>query len=104
MTVRQVEQGQLPQGLDEIISYKVDTTPWGGPPTSPVLKVWRHDNGAWVDVTATVAPSGAPTVDGNIITFQPIKLLEDDFVYRAIFQWIYSGNTLSAFLDILAEK
>ena len=83
---RHVQESPVSQGEDEIISYILDTTPWGGTPSAITIVVFDITNADetsdWVDVTSTVMPVNNPTVSGNNITISPLKLLTDAHIYR----------------------
>jgi hypothetical protein len=88
MTIkRQIRESPITQGTSEIITYTLNTTPWGASPTSPAIIIYditdTTDEAQWTNVTGTVMPVNSPSVSGNVITFSPLKLLTDGRLYRA---------------------
>lgn len=102
-TTREVAEGLQYQGEDEAISYTIDTTNWGGSPTTPSVIV-KDASADYADVTSTVIPSGSPTVDTNTITLPLIQNLTIAHMYRVEVKFTRSGNTEECFFRILAER
>ena len=100
---RQVLEGPLKQGVDEIIAYAITTTPWGAAPTVVVVGVDDRTTGAAVDAAATVMPTNAPTVLGDVITLSPLKLLTAAHTYRVEVRFTVNGNVLEVYVDVLGE-
>jgi len=102
---RGVNEGLQQQGVDEIITYTLTTTPWGSTPTSIVVGVDDRTNvsltGA-IDVTATVMPTNTPVAAGDVITLSPLKLLTAGHLYRVEVKFTAaSGNTFEPYFDVL---
>lgn len=101
MTNRAIKESPLSQGEDEIITYTLDTTPWGNSPTSVAVVVFDVTGAVatsgWTDVTTTVMPVNSPSVVGNVITLSPLKLLTDGHIYRIEIRFTCSGNQFETY-------
>lgn len=80
-TKREIRESPIEQGTDEDISYQLDTSPWGGSPTSVEVVVYEVDGNTFTDVTATVC-TGAASVNGDMIILPSISNLEAGKTYR----------------------
>jgi len=80
MTVRAVTEGLQTQGKDEEISYKIDTTTWGGSPASVSCAVYCLDTN--VNVTTIVMPTNSPSISGDDITLSALKKLVPGRTYE----------------------
>jgi hypothetical protein len=98
-TIREVKESELPQGVDEIIAYTVDTTPWGGY-TSDAAVILKDSDGE--DVSGDNL-SGAPSEAADVITTPLVYGLTAGENYRLEILWVYSGNTFETFLTLMAE-
>ena len=103
MTTRAVVEATQRQGIDEIVTYNITTTPWGTSPTTCSLGMWERISGCWTNVTTDTTTGTILTV-GDIITLPGIKSLEEGHTYRAITVFTASGNMLSCYFDIVGEK
>lgn len=95
---RRIEASPIVQGVAEEISYRFDTTRWGGSPASPTIILL---DGAGIDVTAEVT-SGGTTTDGNDIETPAILNLTKG-VYKLLIQFISGGNKVEAWSDLWAQ-
>lgn len=86
ITIREIRESPVEQGSDESITYNLITTPWGGSPTSPSVKVYELDGGVLTDVTATVC-TGTASVVGDKITLPAIDDLKIGKTYRVEVLW-----------------
>ena len=102
MTTRAVTESPLHQGEDEQIVYTLTTTPWGTTPTSVAVVVKDLTN-ANLAVTSTVMPTNSPTVNGDVITLSPLKLLTAGHTYRVEVKFTAGGNVYEAHCDVVAE-
>lgn len=103
--IREVREGPQPQGVDEAITYSLNTVNWGGSPTSPTMKVYSLIDGAYADVTATVAPVGSPTVTDDVIALPEIRSLVDGVTYRVEVKFSVDGGApVEAYFWIEAER
>lgn len=103
MTVtREAKQGQLLQGKDEEIIYTLNTTPWGGSPSSPSHKVYDQ-TAADADVTATVSP-GSATASGNVITLPKLKALTEHHVYRVEVKFSAGGSVWEPYFTVRVDR
>jgi hypothetical protein len=98
---RMIKESPFPQGEDEIISYRLTTTPWGSSPTAVNVTVFdvtgADETADWDNVTATVMPVNSPAVLGDVITLSPLKLLMDGHIYRIEIRFTCSGNVFETF-------
>jgi hypothetical protein len=104
MTLRGVFQGTQTQGVDERIAYTITTTNWGSTPTSVSVVVYDVTGGARTNVTATVMPTNAPGVVGDVITLSLLRALTADHTYRVEVQFTASGNLFECFFLVRAEQ
>ena len=105
MIRREVFESPMVQGVDEVIIYTLDTTPWGGGPSSPSVVVYALVGGVKQDdVTEDVMPINSPSVDGDIITLSALSGLEADTRYRIEVRWTKAGATFEAYAIINAEE
>lgn len=100
MTSRAFIEGRKLQGIDEQIVY--DLTVWGTP--SSVSVVVKDVTADFEDVTATVMPTGSPSVAGMVITFPALKSLTMEHLYRIECKFTISGNVFERYGEILAER
>ena len=102
--IREVKEGKQAQGVDEIIAYKITTTPWASTPVISAVTVYDITAGTRTDVSTTVMPAGSNSVTGDIITLKPLKLLTDGHVYRVEVAFTSGGNTFEPWFIVLAEQ
>jgi hypothetical protein len=104
MTLRQFTNSPLWQGEDEEIAYYIDTTKWGGSPSSPTAAIYEVTTGSKVDVTATLMP-GSCTVATDQITLPTLSGLTAGSQYRLEVSWVAGGgSTVEAFGLIYGEE
>ena len=103
MISREVKEGELEQGQDEIIAYTLTTTPWGSSPTSVVVTLWDITAATWTDVSSTML-SGAASAIGDVITTPLVTGLTAGSTYRLEIKFVTGGNTLEAYAEIRAVK
>jgi len=103
MFSREVVEGRQPQGVNERVAYAITTTPWGSSPSSATFKLYDITADAWEDVT-TAKTSGTVATVGSVITSPLVISLATAHLYRAVFQFVTSGNTFEAWLEIQGEK
>lgn len=103
--IREILESPIAQGEDESIVYTLDTTPWGGAPTSVTAKIFSIDasTGAKTDVTSAKMPTGSPSAEGNIITIPSITGLAAGTQYRLEVKFTISGSQLEAWATIEGE-
>jgi hypothetical protein len=79
---REIKEGVQDQGRDEEMTYSVTIpTTWGTPTGTPTVTVYSHVNGTYTDVTSTVMPSGAASINSQVVTLPEIKLLTEGVTY-----------------------
>lgn len=98
---RQVLEGVQLQGVDEMIVYAITATPV--PDAVTQVKVLDESQNS-LDVTATVMPSGAASVDEDVITLPALKLLTEKHLYRVEVLYTSGGNTLEPYFYVRAER
>ena len=103
MDTREVVEGMLDQGADEIIAYQLTTTPWGSSPSSVSVALWDITAATWTDVSTTKL-SGSPSATGDVITTPLVTGLTAGSTYRLEIKFVTGGNTLEAYAVIQAEK
>jgi len=99
--IHEVVEGRQYQSADEIISYQVTTTNWVSVPTSPAVVVF--DETTEMNVTTTVMPTNSPSVNGDIITLSPLKLLSAGHVYRVEVKFTVGGNVYECFFLVQCD-
>lgn len=100
MSVREFRESPWEQGADEERNYVLDTTPWGGSPSSPVVKLFEGDD---EDVSATKL-SGAASVNGNSITTPMVVGLDAGQEYRLEIQFTVEGRVEEAYGHIICAR
>ena len=103
-TNREVIESPIDQGIDEVISYSLTTTPWGSTPSSPAVVVYDITNGTYTDVTTTVMPVNIPTIDGDVITLSPLRGLTANQKYRIEVKFTSGGNVFEPFAFINSAR
>ncbi|HAM40556.1 MAG TPA: hypothetical protein DCP69_04275 [Candidatus Omnitrophica bacterium] len=99
---RQVKEGRQRQGVDEEVYWKIDTTPWGGTPTSTSAAAYDVTGGIRTLVTTTVL-SGSTSVSGDDITLPKLSALTEGHVYRVEVKMTISSNVFEAWFEVEAE-
>lgn len=99
--IREVAEGRQYQGEDESIAYTLDVSAVGSSPSS--VSVVVKEAFAGTPVTATVMPTNSPTVNGNVITLSPLKLLTAGVLYRVEVKYTISGNILENYFHVQAQ-
>lgn len=103
MSIREVVEGVQTQGEDEQIAYAIDTTPWGGTPTS-VTVVVKEVRSPFTVVTTTVMPTGSASISGDDITLPVLKLLTRNIQYRVEVKFTSLGQILECYFIVLCER
>lgn len=98
-TKREFQESPIYQGEDEQIAYVLDTTPWGGSPSSPSVVLKDGDT----DVSS-VNLSGSPSVSDDDITTPAVISLTAGRRYRLEIKFTISGNVFEAYGDIIGEE
>lgn len=99
---REVLEGVQYQGEDESIAYTLDVTAIGSSPSSVAVVVKDVTNAT--TVTATVMPTGSPSVAGNVITLPALKLLTAGVLYRVEVKYTISNNILESYFYVQAQE
>ena len=84
------------QTKGEEISYKINTTGWGGSPTNVIVEAYLGGN----DVTNAVFPTNNPSVSGDDINLSPLKNLVGGVTYLVRIQFTSGGNVLKKTLQV----
>ena len=104
MISREVKEGKLSQGTDEIIAYQITTTPWASTPVVSAVKAYDVSvDGVRTDVTATVL-SGVSSVTGDVITLPLLSVLTNGHIYRVEVKFTSGGNTFEPYFMVEAEN
>ncbi|HMN11163.1 MAG TPA: hypothetical protein PKD55_02415 [Bellilinea sp.] len=90
---RMIVESPIYQGEDERIPYPIDTTPWGGSPSNPVITI-KDSTGADVTAAHTL---GVATVNGDKVITPLIINLTKGATYRLEVMFDTGGKTLEAF-------
>lgn len=108
MTVkREINESPMAQGINEIVIYTLDTSPWGGSPSNVAVSVFDYTERIMdgnSNVTEDVMPVNTPTVDGDTIALSPLHNLDENIRYRINILWTFSGNTFDTYCYIDTEK
>lgn len=101
---RQVVEGFLYQGVDEVLIYSLTTTNWASSPTSPVVKAYDITD-SHSDVSSTVL-EGSPSVSGDVITLPKVKSLTEGHRYRIEVQFTISSvaTPFEAYVIIVGQR
>lgn len=99
MISRKFKESPVVQGVDEIIAYRLTTTPWGSSPSSPTVVLKDHNG---VDVSSTCL-SGIPSASGDYITTPLVQNLVAGIKYRLEIKFTISGNVAEAWGEIWGE-
>lgn len=103
MITRRIVYDDVPQGVNEKVTYLLDTTEWGGSPTSVIVKAYEITRAGLVDVSGTVLNGNASVTD-NVITLPLVENLESGKVYRIDIRFTSGANRFEPFLVIRAER
>ena len=99
---REVLESPLPQGSSERIPYKIDTTPWGGSPTSVVVTVLDNSNND-ADVTGSTT-TGTSSVSGNVITTPSIYQLTAGKEYTVYVKFSSGSNIFEPYFKLVCAR
>ena len=100
---REVVEGRLVQGSEEIIYYTLTTTAWGSAPGSVSIKAYEVTGGAYVEVTSTVL-SGTASVTDDVITLPRLQNLEMGKLYRVEVKFTCNLNTFECFFEVEGQR
>jgi hypothetical protein len=89
--IHEVVEGIQYQGVDEEITYDIDTANWD-----------VANN--YADVTATVMPAGSPSVSSDTITLPELKSLTMDKHYRIEVKFTISGNIMECYVPVIGTR
>lgn len=99
---RYVRESPFYMGRNEKKQFSLDTTPWGGSPTSPVCALWDITTGE-ADVSGT-SLSGSASVSGATITTPLVQLLTVGSQYLLEIKWTKGSEINTALLIIHGTK
>ena len=107
MTARIVREGRQVHSSSEIIAWAVDTTNWGGSPSSPGAEIFLYNpaDGTYTDKTTDLFGANTPTVSSNIVTCPALSgsALTIGATYRLEVTFVIGGNTLECVIPIDCE-
>ena len=98
--IHEVLDGLQFQRVAESVLYSVDTTAWGGTPTSPVHDVFDEE-----DLTTSLKSSlmsGSPTVAGDNINLPALSGLTLGIIYTVTVLFVSAGSTLEGYFQVKA--
>jgi hypothetical protein len=101
MSKREIIESPWEQGVEEIRTYQLTTTPWGSSPSSPVVKL--YEGASLTDVSATKL-SGAASVAGDVITTPAVTGLTENLIYRLEIKFVTGGRTEEAWAEIVCKR
>ena len=100
MSVREFRESPWEQGADEKRDYVLDTSPWGGSPSSPTVAV--YDEG--YDDVSEQTLVGSASVSGDTITTPVVKGLGAGRTYRLEIKFVVDGRTEEAYGHIISAQ
>ena len=100
MSVREFRESPWEQGADEARDYTLDTAPWGGSPSSPVVTVYDADG---EDVSEYVL-TGSASVSGDTITTPVVGGLAAGREYRLEIMFTVEGRVEEAYGYIVCAR
>lgn len=103
-SIREIKESPVEVGLDERPIFSLTTTPWGSSPTSPSVKAFQVDEGAYTDVTTTVFPTGSAAAVGDVITLPALAPQAVGDTYRVEVKFTVSGSVLEAYAMITVTR
>ena len=98
-SVREITEGAQEQGVEEEITYILTVpTTWGTPTGTPTVKGYSYIDGTFTDVTTTIFPVGAASIDSQVITLPECKAMTEGVRYRVEVKFSTSeGDVKEAF-------
>lgn len=100
---REVVESPKEQGEDERIPYTLDTTEWGGSPSSPTCVLKLVDPSGDMTVVTSTNVTGSPSISTNEITSGIVHSLTANSKYRLEFKWVTGSKTLESYLIIFCK-
>jgi hypothetical protein len=102
MAQRAVVEGLQTQGSDEEVAYKIDTTTWGGTPTTVSVVCYCLDTNK--NMTAVVLPTNTTSVSGDDITLSPLKKLVPGRTYRVDIKFTASAQVVETYFRVACNS
>ena len=99
---RDVAEGLLLQGAEEIVPYTLTTTRWVSAPGVVTVKAYDL-TAAGADVTSTVL-SGSPSTAGDVISLPLVQALVAGHRYRVDVKFTAGAGTYEAQIFIQGEE
>lgn len=100
-TDHRIQESPIYQGEDESVAgYYVVTTPWGGSPSSPVVKIYNSDG---TDVSSTNL-TGSASVSGDNVVLPTVHSLTNGAAYRLEIKFTISGSVVETWADLIGRK
>ncbi len=103
-SIREIKESPLEVGIDERPVFSLTTTPWGSSPTSPSVKAYQVDEGAYTDVTTTVFPTGSASASGDVITLPAMVPQAAGDTYRMEIKFTVTGSVLEAYAVVNVRR
>lgn len=98
---REVLEGIQVQGVNESILWSVDTSPWGGTPTSPSHDIFDIEDMS-TSLKATLMP-GTPSVSGDNVVLPALSGISTDVTYIVTVRFATGGNTLEGYFRVRGQ-
>lgn len=99
--VRELSESPIDQGVDERISYRLNTTPWGGGVTPTSANVYIYDSNR-TDLSSTKL-SGSASIADEFVSTPLVIGLEADKLYRLEIKFVISGQTFEPYCYIYGK-
>jgi hypothetical protein len=99
---REVIEGIQEQGINESISYSIDSTNWGGTPTSPDFDVFDEED--YTTSLKTALAPGTASISTKYVVLPHLGSLVDGVIYRVFFSFVSGGNTFEGYFRVKAER
>lgn len=101
---REVTNSPVRQGEDEVIAYRIVSTPWGTHPENVVCTLFDVTEEEWEDVSSENL-SGDPVVNVDTILTSKVTGLTVGQRYRLEVKFTCAdGNTYECYVIIIAER
>lgn len=96
-SVREIIESPIEIGSGETYTRPLDTTKWGGTPSSPSVTLYRQDGpDTLTDVSATNL-TGSASVQDDYVYLPTITGLTAGKTYKIVVSMVIGGDTLEAY-------
>ena len=104
MSSREVLGSPATQGQDERIAYSIDFAAWGVTSPTGIVFAAYDKTLDYLDVTATVLAATTGSVAGSVVTLPLLVALVAGHEYRVECKVVGGGQTVEAYLRVIAER